>query len=79
MLGLAADTINAYQAKDYGIIDCIAHQKQISIQAMAWLFEQSKKPQKPLKFWANINIATEKKSFENLWLNSEHKEVLRRF
>ena len=79
-LSLSTQTINAYTAKSLGLIDEISpHSEQGLQRALDWILKQKKLPNNPLPLIKDFKPKSEVRFFEKIWLNSNHKKVLKRF
>jgi enoyl-CoA hydratase/carnithine racemase len=76
---MSAENFSAYRALDMKMIDGIYEEDLILEKALSWLEAQKGLPHKPLPKIKSGNLKKEKKIFEELWMNDEHKTVLKNF
>jgi enoyl-CoA hydratase/carnithine racemase len=76
---LSAENITAYGAQEIRLVDEICPEEYILEKALRWLQVQLELPKEPLKKIKKQNLKKEKKIFEELWMNPEHKQILKKY
>ena len=78
-LSLEARSFSSYEAKTHRIIDQIMPKEELLPQALAWIGKMEKLPVAPQAPLRGLRRDNERKTFEHLWMNPEHRQKLKAF
>jgi enoyl-CoA hydratase/carnithine racemase len=75
-LALEARTFSAYEAREIGLVDDVVLLTQALAVAEEWIEKTAALPSAPVSGLKGFVASVEKKLFEKLWWNDEHRSVL---
>jgi enoyl-CoA hydratase/carnithine racemase len=75
-LALEARTFSAYEAREIGLVDDVVLLTQALAVAEEWIEKTAALPAAPVAGLKSFVTSIEKKLFEKLWWNPEHRSVL---
>lgn len=77
-LALSTRSLSSYEALELGLVDEIHLKAVIEERALAWLDRAANLPLAPVAGLKTFDAGKERRLFERLWWNDEHRAVLRR-
>ncbi len=72
-------SFDAYTALHIGLVDAICPQDIALENAINWIGTQSALPKTPIKKIKNELLNNERKIFHSLWMNPEHRAILKKY